>query len=132
MQVQPHQQHLQLYHQLHKVDITDFLLASRDQFDLITCMDTFIYLGRLDKVLALIYQKLKTGGMLVFSTEKLVGTHEPAYQLKMSGRYSHHHDYLTTVLGNTGFKIAKIRDVAIRMELGCPVEGQFVCVRRAE
>jgi len=122
----------QLYHQLHKSDITDFLLASPDQYDLITCMDTFIYLGRLDEVFALIYRKLKIGGMLVFSTEKLVGAHEFGYQLNISGRYSHHHDYLTAMLGNSGFKIAEIRDVAIRKESGCPIEGQFVCVSRAE
>lgn len=122
----------QLYHQLHKSDITNFLLASRDQYELITCMDTFIYLGRLDEVFALIYQKLKTGGMLVFSTEKLVGVNERAYQLNISGRYSHHHDYLTAILGNIGFKIANISDVTIRIESGCPIEGQFVCVSRAD
>lgn len=122
----------QLYHQLHKSDITDFLLASSDQYDLVTCMDTFIYMGRLNEVFALIYQKLKTGGMLVFSTEKLVEAHERGFQLNISGRYSHHHDYLTTVLSNTGFKIVKMRDVAIRIESGCPIEGQFVCVSREE
>ena len=122
----------QLYHQLHKSDITDFLLASREQYDLVTCMDTFIYLGRLNEVFALIYQKLKTGGMLVFSTEKLVKTQERGFQLNISGRYSHHPDYLTTALIKTGFKIVKISDVAIRIESGCPIEGQFVCVSRAE
>lgn len=127
----------QLYHQLHKSDITDFLLASHllaphDQYDLITCMDTFIYLGRLDEIFALIYKKLKTGGIFVFSTEKLAGDYDLAYQLNISGRYSHHHDYLTKILDKTGFKIAKICDVAIRKESGCPIEGQFVCVSRAE
>ena len=122
----------QIYHHLHKSDITDFLLACRDQYDLITCMDTFIYLGRLDEILALIYQKLKNGGMFLFSTEKLLGTHKFAYRLNVSGRYSHHHDYLTTMLSNTGFKIANICDVSIRKESGCPIEGQFVCTSRTE
>ena len=40
----------QLYRQLHKSDITEFLLGIRDHYDLITCMDTFVYLGRLDEV----------------------------------------------------------------------------------
>lgn len=121
-----------LYHQLHKSELTDFLLASRDQYDLITCMDTLIYMGRLDGIFALIYQKLKTGGLFVFSTEKLMGADEPAYQLNISGRYSHHHDYLTKILADIGFKIAEVCDVAIRKESGCPIEGQFICVRRAE
>jgi predicted TPR repeat methyltransferase len=120
------------YHQLHKSDITNFLLASSDQYDLITCMDTFIYIGRLDEVFALIYKKLKAGGMLLFSTEKLVGDHELAYQLNISGRYSHQHSHLTKMLSNTGFKITKICDVTIRKESGYPIEGQFICVSRPE
>lgn len=118
------------YHQLHKSDITDFLFTSHDQYDLITCMDTFIYLGRLDEIFALIYQQLTIGGMLIFSTEKLVGAHQHACHLNISGRYSHRHDYLSATLGKTGFKIVKISDVAIRTESGCPIEGQFVCVCR--
>ena len=121
----------QLYHHLHKSDITNFLVASRAEYDLITCMDTFIYFGRLDKVFPLIFQELKANGMLIFSTEKLVEANEAGYQLNVSGRYSHHHDYLTTLLDNTGFKIAKICDVTIRIESGCPIQGQFVCASRA-
>ena len=122
----------QLYHQLHKSDIADYLRASRDRYDLVTCIDTFIYIGRLDEVIALIYQKLKTGGMLIFSTEKLVEVRQLPYHLNISGKYSHHHDYLTAILSNQGFKIADIHDVAIRIESGCPIEGQFICASRTE
>jgi predicted TPR repeat methyltransferase/Flp pilus assembly protein TadD len=120
-----------LYHRLYKTDITDFLRVPGDLYNLIACMDTFAYMGRLDEVFALIYQKVNTGGMLIFSTEKLTGTDELAYRLNISGRYSHHHDYLTRILNNTGFKIMNACDVIIRKESGCPIEGQFVCVRRA-
>ena len=119
-----------LYHQLYKSDIADFLQAPGKQYDLITCMDTFIYLGRLDKIFALIYRKLKTGGMLLFSTEKLADPTELGCQLNISGRYSHSPEYLTALLGSTGFRIMQMRDVAIRMESGCPIAGQFVCVSR--
>lgn len=122
----------QLYHQLHKKDITRFLLEAHEQYDLILCMDTIIYLGRLDRIVELIYQRLKPGGMLLFSTEKLHGVHETDYQLNASGRYSHHPDYLISVLGNAGFKIENMRDVVIRKESGCPIAGQFFCVSRAQ
>lgn len=122
----------QLYRQLHKSDITEFLRADREQYDLIACMDTFIYLGRLDEIIALIHQKLKPGGLLLFSTEKLQGVPEQGYQLNISGRYSHHQDYLTAVLEDNGFDIRKISEVAIRTESGCPIEGQFVCASRPE
>jgi predicted TPR repeat methyltransferase len=122
----------QLYQQLHQSDIAEYLRDSQEQYDLIICMDTFIYLGRLDKILPLIYQKLKPGGLLIFSTEKLDGSDEHAYQLTISGRYSHHHDYLTSLLNSSDFKIQQLRDVAIRTESGCPIEGQFACVSRTE
>jgi predicted TPR repeat methyltransferase len=121
-----------LYHHLHKSDITDYLLASPDRYDLITCMDTLTYMGRLDKIIALIHQKLKPGGMLLFSTEKLDGVHEHGFRLNISGRYSHHQDYLSALLIDNGFHIVTMRDVTIRMESGSPIEGQFVCASRAE
>ena len=122
----------QVYRQLHKSDITEFLLGTRDHYDLISCMDTFVYLGRLDEVLALIHQKLRVGGMLFFSTEKLLENSGLDYQLNISGRYSHHSDYLTTLLVNTGFSLQRMTDVPIRNESGCQIEGQFVCASRAE
>ncbi|OIR06583.1 malonyl-[acyl-carrier protein] O-methyltransferase [mine drainage metagenome] len=122
----------QIYHHLHQSDITDFLSSSLEQYDLITCMDTFIYIGKLNEVLALIYQNLKVNGLLIFSTEKILGTHNLDYQLNISGRYSHHHDYLTALLKSTGFTILNIRDVAIRKESGYPIEGQFICASRTQ
>jgi predicted TPR repeat methyltransferase len=122
----------QVYRQLHKSDITEFLQGTRDHYDLISCMDTFVYLGRLDEVLALIHQKLRVGGMLFFSTEKLLENSGLDYRLNISGRYSHHPGYLTTLLGNTGFSLQRMTDVPIRNESGCQIEGQFVCASRAE
>ena len=117
-----------LYHHLHQTGIAEFLRSSAGQYDLVTCMDTFIYLGRLEETCALIYQNMKIGGQLLFSTEKLTET--PRFRLNLSGRYSHHPDYLTTILNDTGFKIIQICDVAIRTEAGCPIAGQFVCAAR--
>lgn len=120
------------YQHLHQSDLTDFLASSLEQYDLITCMDTFIYIGRLDKLLALIYKTLKVGGMLIFSTEKILGAHKLDYQLNISGRYSHHHDYLSTLLRHNGFSILSMRDVTIRKESGYPIEGQFICASRSQ
>lgn len=118
----------QIYHHLHHSDIAEFLRSSAGQYDIVTCMDTFIYIGRLETICALIYQKLKIGGLLLFSTEKL--TEFSGFRLNLSGRYSHHPDYLTNILNDTGFKVMQICDVAIRTEAGCPIAGQFVCAAR--
>lgn len=122
----------QVYRQLHKSDIADFLRSSEEQYDLVTCMDTFIYIGRLDEVIPLIHRNLKPGGRLLFSTEKLAGERQQDHQLNASGRYSHHPDYLVERLSESGFTIESMNDVVIRMESGCPIKGQFVCARRAE
>jgi len=122
----------QFYQHLHKSDIADYLRMSRDKFDLITIMDTFIYLGSLDEVIVLMHKRLNAGGMLLFSTERLLGGPDQAYQLNISGRYSHQQDYLIALLNNTGFKLREIRDVVIRTESGCPIEGQFFCAVRTE
>ncbi|OIR08439.1 ubiquinone biosynthesis O-methyltransferase [mine drainage metagenome] len=122
----------QVYSQLHRSDITEFMLTSGEHYDLIACMDTFVYLGRLDEVLALIYQKLRAGGMLLFSTEKLLGITGSDYRLNISGRYSHHPDYLAMLLGNTGFRLQRMSDVPIRKESGCEIAGQFICASRVE
>jgi predicted TPR repeat methyltransferase len=122
----------QLYQHLYKFDIADFLSSSEGVFDLVTCMDTFIYIGRLEEVLALIYLRLKKGGRFIFSTEKLLSAHGRGFQLNISGRYSHHQDYLTKLLGDIGFQIEDRRDVHIRTESGCPIEGEFFCAVRGE
>jgi predicted TPR repeat methyltransferase len=117
-----------LYDRLHKADITNFLHTSNERYDLITCMDTFTYLGSLDEVLTQINQKLNSAGRLIFSTEKLSGSSH--FQLNVSGRYSHHPDYLSAILGKSGFLIELIQDIDIRMESGCPIAGQFICATR--
>lgn len=122
----------QLYQHLYKCDIADFLSSSEGVYDLVTCMDTFIYMGRLEEVLALIYLRLKKGGRFIFSTEKLLSVHGRGFQLNISGRYSHHQDYLTKLLGDTGFQIEDRRDIHIRTESGCPIEGEFFCAVRTE
>lgn len=119
-----------IYRQVHKSDITEFLHGGRERYDLIACMDTFIYLGQLEEVAELLYRNLVPGGILLFSTEKLSDTSGQDYRLNISGRYSHHQDYLARILRDAGFAMKQIRDVAIRTESGCPIEGQFVCVSR--
>lgn len=121
----------QIYQQLHKADITDFLTTACDRYDLVTCMDTLIYFGRLDTVFRLIQLCLEANGLLIFSTEKLTAANASGYQLNISGRYSHHQDYLTAALTDAGFRIEQLQDVPIRTELGHAIAGQFVCARRA-
>lgn len=122
----------ELYDRLYKAEIADFLRTTDDRYDLITCLDTFIYLGRLDEIFVLIHQRLRRDGILIFSTERLASSFGTAYHLNISGRYSHHPDYLSAALRAAGLRIEAMRDVTIRTESGCPIAGQFVCARRID
>ena len=119
----------QIYQQLYKADISAFLAESVASFDLISCMDTLIYIGKLDELFAQVFHHLKPGGLFLFSTETL-GTGEAPYQLNISGRYSHHPDYMTQLLQQAGFVLQHRTEGAIRKEAGCPIQGEFICALR--
>lgn len=116
------------YDLLCRFDIAAFLSQQQQRYDLIVCMDTFIYIGRLDELIALIYQRLNAGGRFLFSTEKL--EQAQGFRLNSSGRYSHHQDYLGGLLKAAGFIVEQRCDADIRRESGCPVAGQFYCAIR--
>lgn len=120
----------QCYDRLCRADIAEFLATSAERYELIVCMDTFIYIGRLDELIALIHARLDAGGRFLFSTEKLEEPAAEGFRLNISGRYSHHQDYLTRLLALSGFEIEQRCDADIRNESGCPVRGQFYCAVR--
>lgn len=119
-----------IYDRLVKCDIAEFLRNAENGYDLISCADTFIYIGCLDQVMKLIYRNLKVGGRLIFSIEKLDRMSECGFKLNISGRYSHHPDYLIRLLVEVGFRIEEMTDIDIRNEAGAPVAGQLVCALR--
>ncbi|WNV05449.1 tetratricopeptide repeat protein [Candidatus Methylospira mobilis] len=120
-----------LYGRLHQSEISDFLEQSKDQYDLILCTDTFVYFGGLEPVFSLISRSLQADGWFFFSTEKLDETSgAKTYQLNTSGRYSHGQSYLACLLNKYGFDTPEFHDVAIRMESGRPITGQFVKAKK--
>ncbi len=122
----------QIYQRMFKADIHDFLTQSYDKYDLIVCMDTFTYIGKLDDVITLMFKKLTPHGRLLFSTEMLGNPDESSYHLNISGRYSHSPHYIDSLLVKTGFKLEKMLTVDIRKESGLPIKGQFIAAIRCE
>ncbi len=121
-----------IYSSLHQAELVDHLAGCEQDFDLITCMDTLIYLGRLDKAFEHLWQRLRPDGRLMFTTEMLGGPPTaPGYRLNVSGRYAHHPAYLASALAQSGFVIEHGSEITVRNEAGCPMVGQFVCARRA-
>ena len=123
-----------VYDRLEKSEICEFLARSGGggRYDLITCIDTFIYFGALEEVMALIARNLNAGGWLIFTTEKLDSddSAQRSHHLNISGRYSHGESYLRALLQTNGFAPPHLRELTIRMESGMPIAGQAMRARK--
>src|SRR5690606_35854325 len=108
------------YDGLHEVEITAFLRAHREAFDLIASADTLVYFGDLAEVAAGARNALRTGGSLVFTVERL--DEGDGYRLNPHGRYSHTETYLRRILADAGFdRVTAAREV-LRTEGGDDVD----------
>lgn len=118
------------YQELVEADLTTFLAARPQAFDLLVSADTLCYFGRLDGFAAAARASLSAGGWLVFTVEshddEADGAGLPGYRLQRHGRYSHRHDYVMQTLGAAGFEPPVIAAVVLRQEAGVPVKGWVV------
>ncbi len=120
-----------VYTRLQQADLVDFLAGTDATFDLITCLDTCIYLGRLDTMFAGVARCLRDGGQFLFTTEKLEDPQAvPGYHLRLSGRYAHHPAYVSAALEDCGLQVVHCIDTTLRMESGYPIMAQYFRVRR--
>ncbi len=119
-------QQKQVYDQLVKDELTHFLQARREEFDLILSADTLVYFGRLDEVAAAASGALRPGGQFVFTVEALTS---PAagvdFHIETHGRYSHSRSYVEGVLRRAGFT-PDIAHADLRTESALPVAGLVV------
>ncbi len=124
-------QQLNTYDTLHEADIVSYARAAMAQYDLIVCMDAFIYFGRLDEVLPALTSALADGGLLVFTLEQSDPEQgEADYHLGMHGRYQHPRssvESLAPVL--PGCQIT-IEACVVRQELGADVNGWLCTIEK--
>ena len=120
-----------VYDELVESELTAFLSAATSVYDLITCVDTFIYFGELNDVLEAAYGALKPGGGLYFTLEKCEsGNEERGYGMEYHGRYQHRAEYVKAVLRRCGFESLDLEDEILRLEAGQPVTGVLVVAHR--
>jgi predicted TPR repeat methyltransferase len=99
------------------------MTALRDEaanYDVVTAADVFIYVGKIDEVVATIRRVLRPGGLFAFSVEAAT-TQE--YRLGIMGRYAHSPDYLQRLAAENGFEVEVLRATRIRFEHRQPVAG---------
>ncbi|MEJ0047526.1 MAG: methyltransferase domain-containing protein [Rhodospirillales bacterium] len=103
-------------------------------YDLVTSTDVFIYIGKIDDIVAEGLRLLRPGGLFAFSVEAIDpdrgGQANPAeiqdYRLAPNGRYAQSSGYLARLAADYGFKVLRFVPAAIRRENNKPVAGWLV------
>ena len=118
-----HAKEKNVYDELTKSELTEYLRANRDAFDLIVSADTLVYFGDLEGVVAAAAGALRPNGLFVFTLEHAAGADPDAgYRLELHGRYSHRRAYVRRQLAGAGLQ-PEIAEADLRMESGAPVAG---------
>lgn len=119
-----------LYDELAKHELTEYLRGRREAYDVIVSADTLVYFGPLEEVAAAAAQALRPDGWLVFTVEDAADADlEAGFELGPDGRYRHKRGYVERVLAEVGLS-PEIASAELRMELGEPVAGLAVRARR--
>lgn len=120
------------YASLETADLHDFLAGVVDPLDGIVSADVVIYVGDLRPMLASAADALRSGGWLVFTTERAADGQAPrGFLPQMNGRFVHDDGWVHAVLIDAGFDSIEIDAVELREEGGEPVPASLVVARRA-
>ena len=110
-----------VYSDLERSELTAYLRARPEEFDVIVAADTLVYFGDLGEFCAAAAGALRPSGLLVFTLEHAVDA-TVDYRLELHGRYSHDRGYAEQTLLAAGLQPQSSR-AELRMEAGSPVAG---------
>jgi predicted TPR repeat methyltransferase len=116
----------QLYDQLLTGDVVQFLLQDEQQYDLFVAADLLTYLADLESLFQAVAARCRRNGLFVFSTEK--GS-IPGWQVRPTGRFAHHQDYIVEVARKQGAQIVSCQEENLRKEGADWVRGELYIVR---
>jgi predicted TPR repeat methyltransferase len=121
-----------IYSRLEQADLLDFMRGEAPaSYDLITAADVFIYVGKVDSVIAELQRLLVDGGLFAFSIEDLAAQRSaaggsapaPGYALTPTGRFAHAPGYLEALAKANGLRVVQAEPTQIRIEKKVPVAG---------
>lgn len=127
------------YTQLACADVQEHLRQAEDaSADTVIATDVFIYVGKVDEVVAQVHRVLSPGGLFAFTVEDMAaGSEAPSdadlargHRLERSGRYSHADAHLRKLAERHGFKVLAHEAAVIRRDKNQPLHGQLVLWQR--
>jgi predicted TPR repeat methyltransferase len=120
-----------LYDELILGELTAFVGAVPDAWDLVVSADTLVYFGDLAAAMTAARRGLRARGHLVFTLERADDADAPlGYRINPHGRYSHTEAYVRRVLAGARLAARRIDRVHLRLELKKPVEGLLIVASR--
>jgi len=115
-----------VYDELVKCELTEYLRDCTAGFDVIVSADTLVYFGPLEEVVAAAGNALRAQGRLVLTVEELGGAgRDTEYSISPNGRYRHARPYVERVLAEAGLQ-SEVHPAELRLEAGEPVPGLVV------
>ena len=118
-----------LYDTLVAAELSDYLPAHADTFDLIAAADVLCYFGDLESVIAGLSAALRRDGALAFTVEQAPDPDRP-FALAAHGRYLHGETALRATLARHGLTAAHLWVANLRDEDGRPSPNLVVLAIR--
>ena len=120
-----------LYDELILGELTAFVGAVPNAWDLVVSADTLVYFGDLTAAMTAAHRGLRAHGHLVFTLERAEDGEAPlGYRINPHGRYSHTEGYVRRVLAGARLEARRVTPVHLRLELKKAVEGLLVVAAR--
>jgi predicted TPR repeat methyltransferase len=120
-----HAREKNVYTDLQQCEVTEFLRARHEAFDVMVSADTLVYFGDLLEFCEAAASALRPSGLMVVTLEHAVGEDNIDFRLELHGRYSHSLAYVKRVLTQSGLT-AEAESAELRNEAGAPVAGLVV------
>ncbi|MCE9524403.1 MAG: methyltransferase domain-containing protein [Alphaproteobacteria bacterium] len=118
---------LKIYDLLFEADVETLPAGASGPFDIAIAADVLVYLGDLGAVFASVAQRLKPGGLWLFTTER---GDRLNFERGPKRRYRHSDSYLRDLAAAHGFDVASLIECATRYEAGEAVPSWAAAFRK--
>jgi predicted TPR repeat methyltransferase len=117
----------QIYDNLARGELIEFLQTQDKKFDLVVAADVFVYFGDLSSVFHVVRAALRGGGLFGFSIE---ASEEQEFVLRPNLRYAHSRTHIRRLARDHGFVLQTIEPSVLRQEGGVDATGYLAVLRR--